>query len=94
MCDVLHYITMRERPSAILPAENGDGDRLRGVLINVTMPCEFRGPETAIVLPVLGWWIEAVVAVGDKVPVVMRFWRLGGVFPVPSIRPLMMTCGV
>ncbi len=23
---------MRERPSAILPAENGDGDRLRGVL--------------------------------------------------------------
>ncbi len=45
-------------------------------------------------LPVLGWWIEAVVAVGDKVPVVMRFWRLWGVFPVPSIWPLMMTCGV
>ncbi len=40
--------------------------------INVTMPCEFWGPETVIVLPVLGWWIEAVVAVGDKVPVVMR----------------------
>jgi len=58
------------------------------------MPCEFWGPETVIVLPVLGWWIEAVVAVGDKVPVVMRFWRLWGVFPVPSIRPLMMTCGV
>jgi len=58
------------------------------------MPCEFRGPETAIVLPVLGWWIEAVVAVGDKVPGVMRFWRLGGVFPVPSVWPLMMTCGV
>jgi len=32
MCDVLHYITMRERPSAIPPAENGDGDRLRAVL--------------------------------------------------------------